>query len=70
METVQSSSKVQKIRDDAEGFRVSFSGHSGYFRVAKTPETRGIREKIIKAHTDGAEITFDYDRNLTIINVL
>lgn len=65
MATAESRGKVRAIIEEEGKFLVSFTGHDGYFN---TPDLR-LRQLLAEAHEEEKEISFTYDRNLTILEI-
>ncbi len=70
MTTAQSTSAVQRIRQEDNKFLVSFSMHSGYFKVPESPLMPEMKERLLKAQKNNEEITFTFDKDLNILKVL
>lgn len=62
--------KIRKIAEDNGQFLVSLAEHDGYFSVADNELSDFLQGLLRDARDTGAEVSFRYDANLVITEML
>jgi hypothetical protein len=65
MRVLKSKGKIHEILNEKGNWLVAFLQHDGIFHT----DDPALQERIREAHQDGREISFTFDRNLTIISI-
>ncbi len=70
MQTIESKGIVRRTIEEKEGLLVSFINHDGYFLLPPSEEADDLKKKILQSQEDKKEISFVFDKKLTILKVL
>jgi len=68
--TLQSKGTIRKIVEEGDKFLVSFPQHSGYFKVPDNEMSDFLRGMLKAAHENGEEVSFMYDADLNITEII